>query len=282
MPKRPPATLAPLDKTDAPLPAVQAAPRLLTIDPEQYVATAFQTLDAEVTQAIKHVGKVVHDVTTPDGMEAAKADRKVFRELRWATDRHHKDVKKPVLLLTNLIDGKKHQLLDQIAPFEAHYHDPIEAEEARKAAMARAREHAELERINTLERQVAALANAPAQALGQPASIIETVLIAVQETIVDERYAEYEQMALAAKAKAITDLTAALAQARELEQLRQQVALAPVATAPVEASTPPCPHHGDVLLHCYRYLIGLDTDYHPLLADVEASLDLLGIALPSH
>lgn len=283
MPKATPAVVPVAGDAAAPA----QMPKLLAMAPEQYVVAAFQSLDAEVAAAIERVGKVVHDVSTPEGMDAAKADRNVFRELRWATDRHHKDVKAPVLQLSRLIDGHWNQLKDQLAPYEAHYNDPIEAEEARKAAQARAREHAEMERISTLERQVAALTNAPAQALGQPASIIETVLLAVEATIVDERYAEYEQMAMAAKDKAVADLRRALAQAldaeanqAELERLRLQLAATPVAPdawAPTPTSAP-----GDTLLRCYRYLIGLDTDYPTLLAEVENSLAALGIELPSH
>lgn len=267
--------------------AAPAAPQLLAMEPEAYVAAAYGALTTELENAITIVGMVVHDVTTPEGMEAAKQARMVFRQLRWAVDRQHKDIKAPILNLSRLIDGRWNQLKDQLEPYEAHYHKPIEAEEARLAAIEQARQRAEMDRVAAIERKVAALAQAPAQALNQPSTHIETILLALEAIVLDESYAEYLPMAQEAKAKALGELQRALDAARrheadqaELERLRLQVAVTPVAEdawAPAATLDP-----GVVLWHCYRYLIGLPEDYDQLLADVATSLGELGYDLPSH
>lgn len=272
------------------LPAAPPAPRLLAIEPQRYVDDAFGGLSTELATAIQTVGKVVYDVTTPEGMTGAKEGRNVFRQVRWAIERTRKDVKDPITQLGKLIDGRAHELEDQVKEYEDHYAVPIEAEELRQADMARAREHAEMERIAGIERKVAAIANHPAQALNQPPSIIETLIVALECILIDASYAEYQPMAEAAKAKALGELQHALlaayqveADQAELAALRRQVgAGATDSPAPDTGSTPVALVPGDVLWHCHRYLIGLPEDYDQLLADVETSLTELGYDLSTH
>lgn len=267
---------------------VAPPPQLLTMEPKQYVDTAFADLDKELAGAVENVGKVVHDVTTASGMEAAKEGRKTFRQLRWVADRLHKEYKAPVLQLGRLIDSRYNQIKDAIAPYELHYDKAIEAEEERLAVLARAREHAEMERIATIERRIAGISSMPAQALGRSSSIIETLLIALDEMVIDASYyAEYEQLAQEAKNKAAADLNRALLQTRaaeanlaELEQLRRQHG-----TPAVDDGFDPCQPAlmtpGDVIMDCYRYLVGLDQDYDTLLANVTTTLEAMQYHLPT-
>lgn len=269
-------------------PEVAPPPQLLTIEPQQYVDAAFAELDKELAGAVESVGMVVHDVTIASGMEAAKEGRKTFRQLRWVADRLHKEYKAPVLQLGRLIDSRYNQIKDAIAPYELHYDKAIEAEEERLAVLARAREHAEMERIATIERRIAGISSMPAQALGRSSSIIETLLIALDEMVIDASYyAEYEQLAQEAKNKAAADLNRALLQTRaaeanlaELEQLRRQHG-----TPAVDDGFDPCQPAlmtpGDVIMDCYRYLVGLDQDYDTLLANVTTTLEAMQYHLPT-
>lgn len=266
----------------------EAVPALLSMDPQQYVDTAFGPVDQDLALAVTEVGLVVHDLSTTTGLDAAKASRQVFRELRWAVDKLHKEYKAPVLQIGRLIDGRYNQIKDAIAPYEAHYNDAITAEEQRQADMARARENAELERLATIERRIAALAKMPVEALGQSSNMIESILKDVEAEIIDDSYAESQDIAQAAKDKAIGELQRALQQAitaeadsAELARLRSQGALSAPEYEPDYALDP---DHGipigEVLLDCYLYLIGQAHDYDTLLTNVIATLQALHYDLP--
>lgn len=280
-----------ISEAPAALPATQ---QLLTVSPAVYVEQAFGDVQTEIAGAIATVGMTVHDVDTPEGMAAAKRDKLTFRDLRLAAERLHKDYKAPVLELTRLIDGRLRDIKAELAPYEQHYAQAIEAGEARAAAAERAVIEQEQRRVALIEERIAALRALPGQALNMTADHVETLLIAAQEVIINDVYGEYIEKAEQAKAYAVDALARALAVKRqaeadqaELERLRAlHTPAAPPAPPPEPPAAPAAvlaqhaPHPLDVLQHTYRYLVGMDSDVDVLLADVRATLIDAGIALP--
>jgi hypothetical protein len=118
--------------------------------------TGFDPIAASVAALKAKFENVTYDVTTTDGMKAAKADRAELKEFRLEVEAVRVRLKEPHLLAGREIDDHAKTLTKEITTLEAARDEVIRAEERRKAQIKAERERAERDRIAAEERAKAA------------------------------------------------------------------------------------------------------------------------------
>lgn len=282
---------------------------LITVAPDAYVATVFAPYATELAHAKVAADNVAFDITTTAGFELAIEQRAIFRNLRINAEATRKERKDPFLKFGKLIDAKYKELAEDIAPYEDRFDALVKAEEARKEAAKQAKVQAELDRVDAIHRNIAAIRGAVAMAAGQPVVMVQSIIAKLELASIDDRYGEFIAMAQTAKDEALAALQTVLAKAKqdeadraELAALRREKAAAnkaapsnnreavaqaagdaiakarataagapdvPVAT-PQEALT-------SALLACHAVLTGQSTDHVGAIHQAELALLAVGI-----
>jgi len=176
---------------------------------------AFQPIELEIVRDVLPMKGRQYDVSTPDGLAEAKADKKTITSYLTRLESARKVTKDEPYKLCLLIDAEAKRIA---LPVELEIKAPlvalIEAEEGRQAAIEAARVDAIRSRIQMLTRR---------PGWGAKAIDIRTMLNFVETVLVDAAYAELQDEAVVAQAEALRDLRAMLATAEDVE--RQQAEL---------------------------------------------------------
>lgn len=168
------------------------------------------------------VGKP-YDVTTTKGMDEARRDRAMVRDLRVALEKKRVELKAPALERSRLIDTEAKRITAELEEIEAPIHRQIKAEEDRKAQEKADREAKEFGRILAMQEAVAEIGMA-AMVNGKPSSEIAARLDAMKAGQLDPLvYQEMMPQAQEARIAAIAKLEQALkaAQWDEAEAARK-------------------------------------------------------------
>lgn len=194
---------------------------------EEYSKTAAALADLK-----QRYGKVVFDVTTTKGMEAARKGRAELRSLRVNLEATRKTVKEEVLVRGRLmeevlvrgrlIDSEAKRINAELEALEDPIDEQIKAEEKAE----RERKERERERVAAIQDRIATLGMTAASMAGKNSDEIYTAIQSVAaEEISDALYAEFIEKAKACQDAALARLrqmhTAALA--HETEQHRMQI-----------------------------------------------------------
>ena len=94
----------------------------------------FSRVEAGIAALTKAYAGVVYDVTTTEGMGAAREARRIIREPRYEVEKVRKDAKAPLLALGKEIDAEAKRITAALLAIEEPIDQQIAAEEARKEA----------------------------------------------------------------------------------------------------------------------------------------------------
>lgn len=151
-----------------------------------------------------------YDVTTTDGMVAAKSGRSEVRGYRTSLEKMRKEIKAPALEKCRLIDSEAKRITTELVMLEAPIDGQIKLEEAKIEDERQAKIDAELKRVEDIQARIEGIREHAGAALqiGITKANIEQKITDIEAIGVDESFAEFADQAKDAK-----DLT--LAKLRE-------------------------------------------------------------------
>lgn len=192
---------------------------VLSIDTEnEFKIVEFNEFESKLAEFKTKYENVVYDLNDDKQDKQARADRYAIGKVISALDDRHKGVKEPLLRKTQMLDGERKRIKDQLLEIQGHIKSQIEAHEElirQKAAQ-----------LQTRVDQIAALSAFD----HQPHSALITERIAkLSSILIDESFEDRQASAALAKELSRTALeellTVTLAkekEARELEELRAE------------------------------------------------------------
>lgn len=217
----------------------------------EYSATA-----AGLAELRSRLSSVVYDVTKPEEMVRARADRRECVKLRTSLEALRVQIKAPALERSRLIDAEAKDLNRAIYALEVPIDEQITKEEKRVAAEKEVRLEAERKRIDTIRSSIEYLRQFPVDAIGKPAAQARALLTALEGTApLAAGYQEFHVEALAtwersamqmreivrsaerneAEEKRIAEARAELERQTAAENARQAEARAKIAAEEAEA-----------------------------------------------
>jgi len=197
-----------------------AASQLITLDPAKYVAEVFKPFNDKLAALKAEADAITPDASTTAGMDVCIKYRAAFRDdVRIAGEKARADRKAPILQIGKLLDTKYRDLLEAVAPYEAKFHNAIEAEKQRKEEL-KAAEKAREEQIRL---RLVAIRELPLGAIGKASANIDAMIAALDA---DEPGEDFGVMLDAAKeahaesmAKLVTARDAAVAAEEEAARI---------------------------------------------------------------
>lgn len=185
--------------------------------------TEFSAVDAGIAALKATYGGIVYAVTTIEGLDAAKKARAVVREPRFRVEQIRKDAKAPILALGKKLDEEARRITAALLEVEAPIDVQIKAEEDRKEREKQARIDAERKRVADIQDRIAKLRGVvQIHATEANPAVIADAIIAIDQTAIDDSFAEFADAAKVAKLEALAALDKLLtaADARVAEKLR--------------------------------------------------------------
>lgn len=164
----------------------------------------YSRVEAGLAELTQKYGGVVYAVQTTEGMRQAKEARAAIREPRFEIERTRKALKEPVLKYGRMIDSEAKRITESLLAIEAPIDDQIGKEEARKEAERQAKIKAEEERVSAIHRRIDAMR--PLVGAGVSAADIDNLIDSTRAVAIDDTFAEFQNLAQAAKEKALSDL----------------------------------------------------------------------------
>lgn len=172
-------------------------------------------------------GGVIFEVTTTDGMKAAKAARAAIREPRYEVERIRKEAKAPILAIGRQLDATAAAITCEIEKIEKPIVEQIANEEARIERERQAAIRAEAERVAKHRGVIEDWRRLPVAMAGKPSHEVKFALDGLEEEPVSAlRFEEFLDAAATAKAEGLRSLNEIYQQAlkheAEREELRRQ------------------------------------------------------------
>ena len=156
------------------------------------------------------------DVSSTDGMNAAKKARAEVRGYRTGLEDMRKEIKAPALERCRLIDDEAKRITAELVAIEKPIDAAIKAEEDRKAAEKAEKERIERERIQAIRGKIGAIVMLPARHIGSCASELEGVIASLLDPTF-EQFAEFTGEAILAHDDALRQLETMLTARKERE-----------------------------------------------------------------
>lgn len=197
--------------------APETAPEITTAIAE-YSPTA-----AALADIARRMAKVVYDVSTPEGLAAAKRDRAEVRDLRVALEHKRVEIKAPALKRCTEIDTEANRIKAELLKYETPPDEAIKALERKIEDARQAKIKAEQERQAAIERRINAIRDTPRRgALAKTVADLVKLMDEVDAIVIDESFAEMQAVAADAKADTYEQLQRmhGMAVYREVEATR--------------------------------------------------------------
>lgn len=199
----PPITGMPTDPVSTAI-AAQAKPTAPTATLKETALASFAPIESHMRMLAARYKDVAYDVTTPKGMNEAKAARLVLRdEGRYAVQRLVKRVKDEANDLKRVIDTRGDEVIAITKGIEDSIDGQITAEEERRAAAKAEAERIERERVAALEARIAGLSvwidrcrvpDITSERIGKGINLLE-------QAPIDDTWAEYRDRAIERRAE---------------------------------------------------------------------------------
>jgi colicin import membrane protein len=204
---------------------VEAAELLPPADqPAQPTTTIveYTTTVAALAELERRIGKTVYDCSTTKLMDAAKKDRAEVRGYRVALENMRVEIKAPALKRCREIDSEAARITAILERLEAIPDAAIKAEEARKEREKQERIAAEVKRVAEIQERIAELRGNQLLTPASGSKLIAEHITDLQRIAVDEKFAEFYDLASSTKAAALDRLGKMLdaAQQHEADQER--------------------------------------------------------------
>jgi colicin import membrane protein len=176
-------------------------------------------------------GGVVYEVTSSDGLEAARAARRAVREPRFEVEKIRKAGKAPILALGKMLDAEAARITRELTAIENPIDAQIEAEETRREQEKEARIQAEMKRVADIQARINQIRHVVTLAASVPSARVREFAQELGQIRIDETFAEFQDAASVAVGAAREGLAQLLeaALAREAEVARVQAERAELA-----------------------------------------------------
>jgi len=198
-----------------------ATSQLITLDPAKYVAEVFKPFNDKLEALKVEADAITPDASTTAGMDVCIKYRAAFRDdVRIAGEKARADRKAPILQIGKLLDTKYRDLLEAVAPYEAKFHNAIEAEKKRKEEL----KAAEAARAEQIRLRVVAIRELPLQAVGQSAEVIVKMLAALEADEPDDTFGAMLDAAKTARTEVLAKLAALHVTATQTEAEAARIA----------------------------------------------------------
>lgn len=180
-----------------------------------------------------------YEVSTKDGMHAARTARRELRELRVDIEKRRETLKAPIIARGRLLDSEAKRITAALSALEDPIDAQIKSEEQRAERERAERERHERERVAAIDARIAWIRRMPAEAAARRTSAdLSTLLAMLRALPIDaQRYAEKLDAAGVAHREAVELLEGmvAAATAREAEAARLAEQRAELARQEAEA-----------------------------------------------
>jgi hypothetical protein len=198
---------------------------LVVIDPERYATELFQPFQDQLATAKRRAARATYDVTTKDGMAAAKELVRTFVKIRTSADKAKTEAKRPIDQAGKAILTRFNLIKAGAETEEEKHARVIEAEEARIEEEKQKKIAAERVRIEAIESRIAHIRSLA----GQLARADSATLAAKVEEMASKRldpamYDEHLDDAVNALNGAVDELRSLHQQALEREEEARRVA----------------------------------------------------------
>lgn len=167
-----------------------------------------------------------YDVTTTDGMVAAKSGRSEVRGYRTSLEKMRKDIKAPALKKCQLIDSEARRITEELLTLEKPIDSQIKTHEAKLEADRQDKIETELRGVEDIQSRIESIREHAAAALqvGITKTNIEQSITDIEAITIDESFGEFADQAQDAKEGTLAKLRELLSAAveREAEATRIQ------------------------------------------------------------
>lgn len=190
------------------------------------IAEYSQTEAALAELAIKYKG-VVYDVTTKEGLAAAKTGRNELRGYRTSLEAKRVEIKAPALERCRLIDAEAKRITAELEALENPIAAQIKIEEDRIAAEKEAKEAALRKRTEEIMNRLQAMRELPITSFSATSEQMQEYITALEEQqIIEETFGDFvsdaENLKAATLATMKLNLNTKLAQEAEAARLKAQ------------------------------------------------------------
>jgi colicin import membrane protein len=170
---------------------------------------------------------VVYDVTTKEGMAAAKAGRNEIRGYRTALEAKRVEIKAPALERCRLIDAEAKRITAELEALEDPIAAQIKKEEDRIAAEKAAKEEALRRRVEEIQAKLQAMRELPMVSFGATSEQMQEYIAALEaQEITEEAFGDFmsdaENLKIATLATMKLNLNTKLTQEAEATRLKAE------------------------------------------------------------
>lgn len=174
-------------------------------------------------------GDATYDVTTTDGMEAAKAARKDVRGYRTGLEAMRKQIKAPALAQCNLIDSEARRITEELRELEDPIAKQIKDHEDELETVRQNKIAAETKRVEDIQARIKAMRDVVQSVtyMGNPTSeAVQLKIDDIQAIKIDASFAEFADQVIQAKEESLAKLfeihTAAVQREEEDKRLTKE------------------------------------------------------------
>ncbi|MGH9644411.1 MAG: hypothetical protein ACRD3Q_18570 [Terriglobales bacterium] len=165
----------------------------------------FDAVSAGIAELTQKYGGVLFEVTTSEGMEAAKAARAAVRQPRYDIESIRKSAKAPLLAIGKRLDSEAARITDALMKIEMPIHSQIAAEETRKEQEKQRRIDAEIKRVADIRERINEIRGLAAVA-GAESALVAEHLDDIENIPVDASFEEFMTEARDAKIATLAQL----------------------------------------------------------------------------
>ena len=136
----------------------------------------YSEIDGAIAGLQEKYGNKVYDVTKPEGMEIAVADRREVKKARTTIEKIRKEIKAPALARCRDIDSEARRISEALFNIEKPIDDIIKKEQSFKAELKAAKQRSETERVAKHQAVITAIQQYPMKAIGKTSVEIQTII----------------------------------------------------------------------------------------------------------
>ena len=166
----------------------------------------YKPSEAALSELRARMKDVVYEVTTTQGMEMARKDRRELITLRTTLEAERKRIKAPALQRCKEIDTEATRITGEILKLEQPIDSAIKTEEQRIEAIREAKRQAELQRIAAITQKIDAIRNLPVTAVTKNTEDLQLTIDRLTAYGIDESFQEFQEAASCLKSEVMVTL----------------------------------------------------------------------------
>lgn len=184
----------------------------------------YDELTSNIAVLRTRLGKRAYDLTSVKGNKEARQDRSALVSLRNRLDDYRKELNEADHARIKARNAEAKRLIAIVEDLETPIDEQIKADERRRADLKAAEEAKETERIGAIQKRIDMMRSFPVSAVNRSAQEIGEMLIALENLVIDDSFAEFSTPALHVREAAIASLRELEARAIDSEAKAKKLA----------------------------------------------------------